>query len=390
MPARVLPAARSLARRGHQVTVLIPPWDSPEDAGREDRSANLVVRHFPLRGRGRWAWPLLALGLARAAWATHPDVIHFFKPKGFSAWAHLWAWGQRQRTGGEGPGLVVDSDDWEGPGGWNELGGYPPWMQALFAWQERWGLRHADRVTVVSRALEDRVVRLGVPASKVHRVPNALEADHPALLAPTWPGEGSGDPVLLLYSRLWEFDHARTARRLRLLQDRLRALEIWVAGQGRPADEASWWGALSEAGLGPRVRWLGWVFPRALPGTAVNVSASLVPLRGHPVNRARFPVKVLELMALGLPLAADAVGELPELLGDGECGLLLPEEDEAWVGSLAGFLERRDLRLRLGARARERVREGYLWERWAGVLEATYAAVSPASPVRLAGSTGAD
>ena len=43
---------------------------------------------------------------------------------------------------------MVDSDDWEGPGGWNEIGGYTPAQQRFFAWQERWSLAHADAVTV--------------------------------------------------------------------------------------------------------------------------------------------------------------------------------------------------------------------------------------------------
>ncbi|MGQ9458087.1 MAG: hypothetical protein ACUVS5_07360, partial [Anaerolineae bacterium] len=57
VPARVLPAARSLARRGHQVLVLIPPWDSPEDAGREEREDGLQVWHLPLPLRSPWGWP---------------------------------------------------------------------------------------------------------------------------------------------------------------------------------------------------------------------------------------------------------------------------------------------------------------------------------------------
>jgi hypothetical protein len=34
MNARALPVARAVAARGHAVTVLIPPWDSPSEAGR--------------------------------------------------------------------------------------------------------------------------------------------------------------------------------------------------------------------------------------------------------------------------------------------------------------------------------------------------------------------
>ena len=47
---------------------------------------------------------------------------------------------------------VVDADDWEGPGGWNDdpRAGYSGAAQRVFAWQERFGLSHADAWTVMS------------------------------------------------------------------------------------------------------------------------------------------------------------------------------------------------------------------------------------------------
>ncbi|MGQ9713154.1 MAG: glycosyltransferase [Anaerolineae bacterium] len=374
VPARVLPAARSLARRGHQVLVLIPPWDSPEDAGREEREDGLQVWHLPLPLlRSPWGWPALAWRLAHEACESKADVLHFSKPKGFSGWAHAWAYGRRGASAR--PLLAVDSDDWEGPGGWNDLAGYPLWMRGLFAWQERWGLRHADLVTVPSRVLAAKARGLGVAPDKVLYLPNALPGDHPALKAAPWAGGPPGPGRrLLLYSRLWEFDHARVARRLARLSARLPGLELWMAGRGRPEHETRWQGALAAEGLAGAIRWLGWVDPPRLPEVAVQVHAALVPLEDHLVNRARFPAKILDLMALGLPIAADPVGEVPEALAHGEAGLLLPQEQEAWTEALAEFLHGQETRLRLGACARARVREAYLWSHWAEVLERSYAA----------------
>ncbi len=371
VPARIVPAARSLARRGHKVLVLIPPWDSPEDAGREEREGSLQVRHLPLPHRGHRGWPALAWHLAREAWESKADILHFSKPKGFAGWAHLWTRGQRGT--GPHPLLAVDSDDWEGPGGWNDLAGYPLWMRWLFAWQERWGFRHADLITVASRVLAAKVQVLGIAPDRILRLPNALPEDHPALMAAPWAG-GPPDPGrrLLLYSRFWEFHHARVARRLARLRARVPCLEVWMAGRGHPTHEDRWQRALAAEGLTEAVRWLGWIDPPCLPKVAAQVHAALVPLEDHLVNRARFPAKVLELMALGLPIAADPVGEVPETLAHGEAGLLLPQEEEAWAEALAGLLESQGARRSLGARARARVREVYLWTRWGEVLERAY------------------
>lgn len=373
VPARALPAARSLAQRGHEVLVLIPPWDSPEDAGRKEQEGGLRVRHLPLPVRGPLGWPALAWRLAREAWGSEADFLHFFKPKGFAGWAHIWAcW---RRGASARPLLAVDSDDWEGPGGWNDLARYPPWMRWLFAWQERWGLRHADLVTVASRVLVARAQALGVAPDRLLYLPNALPEDHPALKVAPWAGGPSGPGWrLLLYSRFWEFDHARIARRLARLQARLPRLEVWMAGRGSPEHEARWQSALAAEGLATAVRWLGWVEPLHLPDVAAQVHAALVPLEDHLVNRARFPVKVLELMALGLPIAADPVGEVPEALAHGEAGLLLPSEEEAWTEALTEFLEGQETRRSLGGRARARVLRTYLWSHCGEVLERAYMA----------------
>ncbi|MGC8839258.1 MAG: glycosyltransferase [Anaerolineae bacterium] len=371
VPARVLPAARSLAQRGHEVLVLIPPWDSPEDAGREGREGCLQVRHLPLPLRGPLGWPALAWHLAQEAWRSGADILHFFKPKGFAGWAHLWA--HARRGAAMRPLLAVDSDDWEGPGGWNDLAGYPRWMRWLFAWQERWGLRHADLVTVASRALVARAQGLRSAPGRVLYLPNALPEDHPALRAAPWAGGPPGPGRrLLLYSRFWEFHHERVARRLARLRARVPGLDLWMAGRGCPTHEARWQRALASEGMADATHWLGWVEPLHLPAVAAQVHAALVPLEDHLVNRARFPAKVLDLMALGLPIAADPVGEVPEALAHGEAGLLLPQEEEAWVEALAEFLEGQEARCSLGARARARVQEAYLWGRWAGVLERAY------------------
>ncbi|MBC7224511.1 MAG: glycosyltransferase, partial [Anaerolineae bacterium] len=264
VPARVLPAARSLAARGHQVAVLIPPWDSPEDAGREVRAGRLRVRHLPLAGRTPVGWPLLAWRLAREAWESGAEVLHCFKPKGFSGGVHFLT---HLRRGGAGlPAVVVDSDDWEGPGGWSDLAGYPLPLRWCFAWQERWGLRHADALTLASRTLVARARAVGAAPERTCYLPNALEEDHPALRAAPWAGGAAGaGRVVLLYSRFWEFAPARVARRLALLRKVVPGLEVWMAGRGHGAHEGRWRAALAAHGLADVTRWLGWVEPERLP-----------------------------------------------------------------------------------------------------------------------------
>jgi glycosyltransferase involved in cell wall biosynthesis len=67
------------------------------------------------------------------------------------------------------------------------------------------------------------------------------------------------------------------------------------------------------------------------------------------------PMSILEAMAAGLPVVASAVGGIPEIVRDGETGLLVPPGDaDALAAALGRLLDDDGLRRRLGAAGRER------------------------------------
>ncbi len=96
------------------------------------------------------------------------------------------------------------------------------------------------------------------------------------------------------------------------------------------------------------------------------------------------PTTVLEAMASGRPVVATTIGGIPDLIGDGDNGLLVPPGDEhKLAGAMARLLADADLRARLAAGARERVQRftaSAVVER----LEAVYAQVAPRGSVASA------
>ncbi|MDH7490386.1 MAG: glycosyltransferase, partial [Anaerolineae bacterium] len=148
---RVLPLARALAARGHSVRVLVPSWDWPQDAGRAWREGGADVVSIPFPAAlGKAAWPILLARLLAEARRGKSDVVHVFKPIGFSgaiaqAMLRLPA---RQR-----PLVWADADDLETA--WADA--RPAWQRAAIAHQERWVLFRADGVTAASRALLQHV-----------------------------------------------------------------------------------------------------------------------------------------------------------------------------------------------------------------------------------------
>ncbi|MBI1800035.1 MAG: glycosyltransferase, partial [Chloroflexi bacterium] len=206
MARRALPMARALAERGHHVAVVLPPWSNPSDSGRCYDDGGVRVENLVLPPRIPFIFELLlCTALIRRALAIQPEVIHCFKPKAYAgvcAWVvwHLRGLGLTRAR------LVVDSDDWEGAGGWNEVERYSWLLKRFFAWQEQWGLIHADAITVASRTLESLVWGPGVSPSKVFYVPNG--SSDVTIEHRVEPRE----PNLLLYTRFFEFKIERVAR----------------------------------------------------------------------------------------------------------------------------------------------------------------------------------
>ncbi|HYF62430.1 MAG TPA: glycosyltransferase, partial [Herpetosiphonaceae bacterium] len=166
---RALPLAAEIVRRGWRVHVLAPPDLWPADAGLTAHIDGVTVEHGPLTGPGPRGMARAAAWMARRARELKPDLLHLFKPKGYGGMAALALRALRPRLP-----LVVDTDDWEGRGGWNDRLDYPRHIKALINWQERTLPRRAAAVTVASRTLAEQVRAFGVPAERIAYLPNGV------------------------------------------------------------------------------------------------------------------------------------------------------------------------------------------------------------------------
>jgi glycosyltransferase involved in cell wall biosynthesis len=382
MAVRALPLARALAARGHQVLMVLPPWDSPQDAGREWEEGGVRVCNLPLPMHVPvWEQLVLTARAVRTALRYQPDVIHCFKPKayaGLTAWA-VW---QLKRLGWVKVRVVVDSDDWEGGGGWNELEPYPRWQKRFFAWQERWGLTHHDALTVASRALETLAWSLGVPPRKVHYLPNgglpqesAPPEDEVALLRQRY---ALADPlVVLLYTRFFEYGLERAANVMQGVLEREPETRWLIVGRGLFGEEERFLEIARTLGIAERVVYAGWVQPERLPAHFALAQAAIYPFDDTLVNRAKCAVKLIDLLAAGVPVVADRVGQNAEYIEHGISGLLVaPGDNAAFVAAVVRLLRDRGLAESLGAAAKGRIRTEFSWGKLASQVERVYGASS--------------
>ena len=101
-----------------------------------------------------------------------------------------------------------------------------------------------------------------------------------------------------------------------------------------------------------------------------------------------FGIPVIEAMAAGLPVVATRAGALPEIVVDGETGILVERGDsEGLAAAIARLLADAPMRARMGAAGRERVRQLFTWERAVGRLEDLYEGVLHGSAPRAAAGT---
>jgi len=95
---------------------------------------------------------------------------------------------------------------------------------------------------------------------------------------------------------------------------------------------------------------------------------------GSDGNRDGLPTVLLESMALGLPVISTEVVGIPELVRDGETGLLVPEADpRALADALARALDDAALRGALSGRARALIETEFDVERSAAALRGLFA-----------------
>ena len=81
-------------------------------------------------------------------------------------------------------------------------------------------------------------------------------------------------------------------------------------------------------------------------------------------NTEGLGVVLLEAMACGLPVIGSNIGGIPDIIQDGETGLLVPEKDVNELSkSIVSLIEDEDLRERIAFNGYNMVREKFSWEK---------------------------
>ncbi len=236
----------------------------------------------------------------------------------------------------------------------------------------RYSMRSANRVIAISEAVAQFVRDIeGIPAHKVQIIRYGLEAP---LLESAMParqetrrelGYPEDQHVVGFFGRLVYQKGVDVL--IEAMKDVMRLhpeAKLLIVGDG--PDRPSLTRQAAKSGIGEAVQFAGWVDQanRLMPACDMII----VPSRWE-----GFGLVTLEAMGWSLPLVASCTSSLPEIIVDGETGLLVsPEDPSALATAISNLLANSDTARAYGRAGYQRLRDRFSVDSMVSSTEALY------------------
>ena len=228
-----------------------------------------------------------------------------------------------------------------------------------------WG--ETDGVVVVSQRLHELVASCGVPKSRIHLQPNAVAPQRFALL------HEKGAALVRATHRLQDkcvIGFVGSLKPWHGVETLLEAFEqmlaenkqvrLVIVGDG-PEREALKKNVQAR-GLDDAVIFTGNVYYEDIPYHIAAMDITVAPYVPND-NFYYSPIKIFEYMVMGKPVVAARIGQVQELVSEGETGLLFePGNTVELKAALQKLIRDEQLRHKLGEKAGAWVRQTRTWE----------------------------
>lgn len=209
--------------------------------------------------------------------------------------------------------LCMDVDDWSA-GQFTAAGG-GRLVGLVYGWMERWIPRRARRITVCSRELASLY-----PGSVY--IPNFLRvAEAPA------PVRAASAPVRVAFAGTVTAyqGHEALIRILARRRTEMTGLEMVILGGGDELPVCR--KVVHELGMEGLIHLTGPLSRPAVLSALSGMAIGVLPLWEDRVNRARFPLKLLDYLACGCAIAASDTGMARDVLRHRQTAMLSPAAD---------------------------------------------------------------
>lgn len=345
----VMELARSSCRDGGQVVIgviensRLPNTELADMAKRE----NLPVYIFTCADRFDWHTCMEIRNVIRS---DQPDILHSHNYK-----SNFYAFLAKGRK----PWVVT-----------NHLWKRTTLSLRLYALIDAFIIRFANAIVAVSKEISHEMKRCGIPEKKITVIDNGIDLkrfdtlDNDCRLRKSFGLDQDDIIIGTVASLTVEKGHALLLDAAAGLVERFPRLRLFFVGDG--PERSSLERKVSELGLGKYV---------VFAGRRSDIPELLGIMDGFvlPSYKEGLPMALLEAQAAGIPSIATTVGAVPELITDGETGLLIePGATPQLAAALERLLTDRAGAAQMGKRGRERVRESFSSERMAGDYRKVY------------------
>lgn len=369
---RALYLARGLARQGYEVSVV---------ATSPTARRGVVVAPDSVPGVQRVTMPDLLPGGLRTGWdvwnIAHRlrwvrrqaiDLVHAFEMRPAAAIPAL-ALARR------GVPLITDWCDWFGRGGSVEERTNPLLRAALRPvetfFEEHFRARAAG-TTVINTTLQRRAEALGIPADTILHLPNGSntaeiqpEPRDSARAALDWPLDV---PVVGYIGAMFERDAVLMAEAFNALRRDVPNARLLLAGYANVAVERRVDAPDAVIRTGP-------IAYGDIGRLLSACDVCWLPLSDTGANRGRTPLKLNDYMAVGKPIVATRVGDVPAMITRANCGLVVAPTADALATGVRELLYDRARAATYGQNAHIAAQTDYNWDTLSQKLAHFYARV---------------
>jgi glycosyltransferase involved in cell wall biosynthesis len=381
---RAFQLGRMLVRQGHQVTVVTTSRSARLQLQRHEREGvELVEAPDLFWGRGRTGWdPWNLLHRTLRLEGGRFDAIHAFDCRPAVILPALY----HART--YDLPLFMDWADWWGRGGtideregWlvNRLiSGVETWFEEAFR-------KHALGTTVISSALEQRAISLGVPAQTIHRFPQGCDAENLRPQAREHARErlevDAQTRVLLHIGQVYPRDCELLLKAVQRLIGRISGLQLVLLGNPRapiPND-------VLPAGS---LRRTGFVDYATLQLWLAAADVCVIPLRDSVSARGRWPSKINDYFSAGRAVVMPCVGDAATYVQGASAGWICKPQPDDFADALCAALGSSTVADAAGQRGRALAETQLAWATLADGVDTFYrraisqSAALPLLPIR--------
>lgn len=360
---------RYLVRKGHQVTILTISENNRKGFETQEHDGVYLVKTPDLlTGRLRSGWdPWDTINRLIYLWPQQYDLVHSVDSRPVCILPALMLkkiWKTK---------LVIDWLDWWGRGGTimersNSLAEhfFAP-VETFF--EERF--RHlADGSVVISSALKNRALALGVGAEHLVQIPFGADVERMQPRDKNVARQRLGlppdqKPILGYVGNILLSDRALMLEAFKLINRKDAQVRLLLIGNC-PVTRSDFVPEVQD-----RVIVTGSISYEMLQDYVAACDVMWLPLKDTIANRGRWPSKIGDYLAAGRPVAACAVGDLKDLFSRELIGVLSRDDPRDLAEATLSLLARPDLG-KLGQNARRVAERELAWEILTDRLESFY------------------